>query len=199
MIARFARLLAASFAALLIPAAAAFASDAAQKNAIATPHEGVSTAVTALVVFALVFAVLSTKVWPMISSGLNERADKIKSEIEAAEAARTQAKAALEQYEKSLADARVEAQKEIDKARASAQAIGAELKARNEVEIQAMKAKAIAEIEAAKRQALSEIYGEAATLSTTVAGKILGREINAGDQRRLVDDALLELKGAGAR
>lgn len=199
MIARFARPLAASFAGLLIPAAAAIASDAAQKNAIATPHEGVSTAVTALVVFALVFAVLSTKVWPMISSGLNERADKIKGEIEAAEAARTQAKAALEQYEKSLADARVEAQKEIDKARASAQAIGAELKARNEVEIQAMKAKAIAEIEAAKRQALSEIYGEAATLSTTVAGKILGREINAGDQRRLVDDALLELKGAGAR
>ncbi|MGD9689560.1 MAG: F0F1 ATP synthase subunit B [Phycisphaerales bacterium] len=175
------------------------AADTAQKDAIATVNEGLATGITALVVFGLVFAVLSVKVWPTITKGLHDRAEKIKSEIEAAEAARAQARAALEQYEKSLADARVEAQKEIDKARASAQAIGAELKARNETEIQAMKAKALAEIEAAKRLALSEIYSEAADLSTSVAGKILRRDITSNDQQRLVDDALAELRTAGAR
>ena len=54
-------------------------------------------------------------------------------------------------------------------------------------------------LEAAKRLALSEIYAEASNLSTAVASKILARELNAGDQRRLVDDALTELKTAGVR
>lgn len=168
-------------------------------GAFATVKQGLYTSVTALVVFGIVFAVLATKVWPTITKALDERADKIKGEIEAAEAARAQAKAALEQYEKSLADARVEAQKEIDKARASAQAIAAEMKAKNDAEMQAAKAKMLGEIEAAKRLAISEIYAQASTLSTAVASKILSREINAGDQRRLVDDALTELKTAGVR
>src|SRR5262245_15638973 len=73
-----------------------------------SPKPGIASAVTALVVFALVFAVLAVKVWPVIVRALDERAEKIRSEIAAAEAARKQAKDALEQYERSLAGARAE-------------------------------------------------------------------------------------------
>ncbi len=187
---------------LLAAAAApalALAADTAQHDAIATTKEGIASGVTALVVFGLVFAVLAVKVWPAIASGLDERANKIKNEIEAAEAARAQAKSALEQYERSLADAREQAQKEIDKARTAANALAADLKAKAETDMAAMKAKALADIEAAKRVALAEIYVESANLATAVAGKILQREINRNDQSRLVEDALSELKTAGAR
>jgi F-type H+-transporting ATPase subunit b len=71
----------------------------------------VATAITALVVFAVVFAVLATKVWPTITKGLDERANKITGEIEAAENARKQAKDALEQYQQSLKQARAEARR----------------------------------------------------------------------------------------
>jgi len=185
-------------AALTAPALA-LAGDTAQHDAIASTKEGIATGVTALVVLGVVFAILAAKVWPAIASGLDDRANKIKSEIEAAEAARAQAKSALEQYERSLADAREQAQKEIDKARTAAAGLAVELKTKAEAEVAAMRGKALADIEAAKRVALAEIYVESANLATSVAGKILQREINRNDQSRLVEDALAELKTAGAR
>ena len=63
---------------------------------------------TALVVWLVAFAILAIKVWPVITKGLDERNDKILGEIKAAEDARSQAKQALAEYEKSLADAREE-------------------------------------------------------------------------------------------
>ena len=44
-------------------------------GAIPTQSQGIASAVTALVVFALVFAVLAVKVWPTISTALDERAN----------------------------------------------------------------------------------------------------------------------------
>ena len=51
-------------------------------------------AVTAFVVFGVVFAVLAKFVWPTIAKGLDERNSKIVGEIKAAEEARAAAKAA---------------------------------------------------------------------------------------------------------
>ncbi|MCA9272951.1 MAG: F0F1 ATP synthase subunit B [Phycisphaerales bacterium] len=166
-------------------------------GAIPTKEQGIATGVTALLVFILVLAVLGAKVWPAISKGLDERAAKIKGEIEAAENARKQAKDALESYERSLSEARAEAQQMLDQARADQQKLAAELKAKADAELSAMKEKAKREIESAKRAAVGEIYNEAANLATSVAGKILGREINASDQQRLVEEAVSELAAAG--
>ena len=56
-----------------------------------------------------------------------------------------------------------------------------------------MKNRATQELEGAKRAAISEIHAMAAGLATTVAGKILKREIQPGDQKRLVEESLSEL------
>jgi F-type H+-transporting ATPase subunit b len=163
-------------------------------GAIATKEQGVATAITALVVFIVVLAVLGAKVWPAISKALDERANKIKGEIEAAEAARMTAKAALEEYQANLAQARTEAQKMIADAKAQQQVQFAEMKAKTDAELAAMKAKAIGEIDAAKKAALAEVYNQTATLATSVAGKILQREVNSNDQQRFVSEALAGMK-----
>lgn len=172
--------------------------DHEEVGAIPTVQQGVVTAVTAVLVFLLVMAVLGAKVWPTISKALDERERKIRDEIEAAEAARMQAKDALESYEKSLAEARAEAQQMLDNAKAEQQKLTAELKAKAEVDLAAMKEKAQREIESAKRAAVAEVYAEAASLATTVAGKILQREITSDDQQRLVNEAVAELSTSGA-
>lgn len=164
------------------------------QGAIATAKQGFYTALTALVVFTIVFAVLATKVWPAITSGLDERANKIRSEIEAAEQARKQAKDALEEYQKSLAQARAEAAKMIEATKAQQNQLAAELKAKSEIELNAMRERAMKEIDQAKRAAVSEIYADATNLATMVAGKILKREINAQDQQRLVEESLGQLQ-----
>lgn len=78
-------------------------------------------------------------------------------------------------------------------ARAEAERQAEDLRSRAAKELEDMKNRATQELEGAKRAALSEIHAMAAGLATTVAGKILKREIQAGDQKRLVEESLSEL------
>jgi F-type H+-transporting ATPase subunit b len=161
---------------------------------LATPKEGFWTGVTAIVLFLIVFGLLSTMVWPKIVSGLDERNDKIKGEIAAAEDARMQAKEALNEYEKNLADARAQAQQMLEETKATQGELAAQLKARAETELNELREKAKADIEAAKKQALNELYSESVNLATVMAGKILKREVSVNDEQRLMEESLAELK-----
>ncbi len=172
---------------------AAAGGDHADPSPIATPKQGVITGVMAIVVFVAVFALLYAIVWPKIAGGLDERASKIRDEIASAEAARKQAKMALEEYEKSLADARAEANRMLEETKAKQGELAAELRAKADVELGQMRERAMRDIDAAKKAALNEIYTESVSLATTMAGKILGREVNSGDQGRLVEESLAEL------
>lgn len=188
------RTLTSSLVVLALPIVALAAEPGEKVEAIASVKQGVYSAVTALVVFGIVFAVLATKVWPTITKALDERAAKIAGEIDAAEAARAQAKMALEQYERNLADARAEAQKMLENAKAQQLAQTAALKAQADKELGDMKDKAMREIDAAKKLALGEIHSRAADLASAAAAKILRREINRGDQQRMIDECLAEMK-----
>lgn len=198
MVARFAKL-----ALAVLPAMTTFAQEHAAEGheahedvgALATWKQGFPVAITALVCFALVFAVLATKVWPVIAKGLDERADKIRREIEAAELARKQAKEALDEYQRNLQQARAEAQRMIDQTKAQQAQLAAELKAKADVELSAMREKALKDIEAAKRAAVSELYEQSAQLATTLAGKILKRNITASDHQALIQESLGQLQG----
>lgn len=165
-------------------------------GAIPTIQQGLATGITALVVFFLVLFVLGAKVWPSITKALDERAGKIRDEIEAAAEARKQAAEALESYQQSLAQARAEANKMLEDTRAQQQKLAAELKAKADIELGELRDKARRDIETAKRAALNELYEGAAEMATQIAAKILGREVNAADHARLVEESLSELQGA---
>jgi F-type H+-transporting ATPase subunit b len=152
---------------------------------------------TAVVVWLIALVILVLKVWPVITKGLDERNDKILGEIKAAEDARSQAKQALAEYEKSLADAREEANRTITEARVEAQRVADEMKAANERDLAERMARAKSDIEAARKSAVAEIHDQASELAAAVAAKILQREINASDQARLVEESIRELDAAG--
>ena len=163
-------------------------------GAIPTVQQGLVTGITALLIFFVVFFVLQAKVWPVITKALDERADKIKNEIQAAERARQQAADALASYQKNLAEARAEAQKMLEETRGQQQKLAADLKAKAEVELNALREKAKRDIEAAKRAAMNEVYAESAALASSLASKILQREIRPADHQRLVDESLAQLQ-----
>jgi len=150
-------------------------------------------AVTAFVVFGIVFVVLAKFVWPTVSKGLDERNAKIVGEIKAAEEARAAAKAAQAEFERSLASARDEAANMIKQARADAQRVADELKAKNDQELAEKVARANADIEAARKAAVADMQAQAAALATEIAGKILRRQVNDQDNQRLVQESLKEL------
>jgi F-type H+-transporting ATPase subunit b len=165
-----------------------------------TPFAGtIAQSVAALLVFFIVFFVLKTKAWGPILKGLTDREDKIRADLHSAEAARTEAQAALANYKKQIADADAQVREKLAIAQKDAEQIGVRLKADAQREIEEMKNRAARELDEAKRAALAEVHAHAAQLSTAVAGKILKRQINEADQADLIRSSLEELQVAGRR
>ncbi len=151
---------------------------------------------TAIVVFLAVLVVLTKFVWPKIIAGLDERYAKIRDEIDAAEKARHEAQSAQRKFEEKLQQAQAEATATIAAAQATARKAGDELRARNDAELTELKARALADIQSAKEGAVKELNDHAVALATTMASKILRREVSATDQSRLVTESLAELNRA---
>jgi len=170
------------------------AADTPKTGVIPNGKEAVVMGIATIVVFGVVILVLGTQVWPKISKGLDERTEKIRSEIASAEAARKQAKDALAQYEASLSEARNEAQKMLDDTKVQQTKLAADLRAKADAELTEMRERAMRDIEAAKRTALNDIYEQTATLATTIAGKILRREVADQDTKALLEESLSELQ-----
>jgi len=154
------------------------------------------TLVTTIVVFLIFFAIAAVFIWPKILSGLDEREQKIREEIERAEAARAEAAEALRKQEDALRLARVEANEMIAKTRSAAEDHAREMRAQAEEELNALRAQAHREIDTAREAAVKDLTAHAAGLSTAIAGRILGREINDADQRSLIDESLKEFAAA---
>ncbi len=154
--------------------------------------------VAALVIFIIVLGVLSTAVWPKILKGLDDRANKIREEIFAAEESRKKAAEMEAGFSRELAAAKAESQRLIEQTRAEAARTAADLKIKAEAEIAQMREQALSSIEAAKKAAVQDIYNEAAGMATAAASKILERELNPADQARLIENSLTEFRGAYA-
>jgi F-type H+-transporting ATPase subunit b len=150
------------------------------------------TMVTTVVVFLLFFGVAAVMVWPKILAGLDERDQKIRGDIERAEAARAEATEALRRQEEALRAARVESNELIAKARSDAEETARDLRLRAESELLSLRDQAHREIDSARESAIKDINSHAAEISTAIASKILEREISADDQRDLIDRTLQE-------
>ena len=166
---------------------------AASESADPTVAE-LAPAITTPVVFGIVILILFTKVWPKITSGLDERQTKIRQEIEAAEASQAEARAAMESQQAELAKARTEANEMIAKAKSDAEALAQSLRDQAQQQLGELREQASQEIRAAKEAAIGELHAESGRLATSIASRILEREINAADQQSLIDESLRELE-----
>ena len=90
---------------------------------------------TSIVVFVIFLSLALKFVWPHLLKGLDDRDQKLRDDLEAADEARKQAKAALAEYEQELSSARNEAGEMIAKARNDAKAAAEELRANNTREL----------------------------------------------------------------
>jgi len=187
-----------AFAAMSSLAQAAPEGGAEKSGVIPTVQQGVPTAIVSILVFGIVVLVFSTAVWPKITAALDERAAKIRSEINAAEHAREQAKRSLEEYERALAEARAESQRIIDETKAKQADLAAELRSKADRELTEMRDKARRDIEAAKKAAITELYSESVNIAATMASRVLEREVSAEDHRKLLDESIEQLEPAGA-
>ena len=143
------------------------------------------SAIWVLVIFVVLLVILYRTTWKHVLAGLKAREDRIRGDLAGAEGARVKAEATLREYAAQITAASAEGEK-----------IATALRMQAQQEAEASKERAVKEIESARHQALQDIYAQAAELSTSIAEKILRRNLNADDQRDLVNQSLQELQNA---
>jgi len=151
-------------------------------------------AVWTVIIFLVLLAVLYPTAWKSVLKGLKAREERIRNDIAEAEAARAKAEATLREYNTQLAGAESRVRDMLNSATKDGERIATEIRMRAQSEAEEAKKRATRDIETAKQQALAEIYQTAAELSTSIAEKILRRNINAEDQKDLVKRSLDELQ-----
>lgn len=141
----------------------------------------------------LLFVLLRLFAWGQLTSIMDQRANKIASDLDKAKTSREEAEALVAEREEALRVARVEASRIVAEAKTLGQTQADRLLKEAKLDSQAMKEKARLDIEAERHKALAESRNEIAQISLDVAEKILGAELDASRQSALIDRYLDEL------
>ena len=146
----------------------------------------------ALAFLTLLF-LLSKYAWGPITAALAERETTIETSLTRAEKALAEAKQLAADNEKARREAELQAQQILRDAREAADASRAEQVEKTRAQIRQMQETAEAEIEREKQQALAELRSEVADLAIQAAEKILHENLDAGRQKKIVDDFIADL------
>lgn len=146
---------------------------------------------------SLAFIILLLLMWkfalPAVQKGMEGRTERIRADLERAEAARLEAEEMLATYQRQVANSKAEATRIIEDARATAEGLKAELQRRAETEVAEMRQRAAADIEASKAQALADLTSEVAALAIGAAEVVVQKNLDRPTQVQLIENYISQV------
>jgi len=155
-----------------------------------------ATLIVEIVAFLAVLGVIGKYVLPVLNKALEERQEQIRSALEAAETARTEAAVAETERQQTLDEARRQARDIITQANKAAERVAAQAEERGRIEYERLVARADAEIAGARQRAVDEVSSKVGALVISVARQVIAREIDESSHRALIDEAVAALRGS---
>ena len=143
--------------------------------------------------FLLLIFLVEKYAWGNITSILDQRAEKISSDIDGAEEARKKAEELASKREAELAGSRTEAKTIIENAKETAEKSKSDILAEAKLEAGRLKEKANQEIAQNKAEALQSVKGEVADLTVSLAGKIISQNLDGHAHKELIDQYIDQL------
>lgn len=143
--------------------------------------------------FLLLIFLVKKYAWGNITSVLDERAEKISSDIDGAEEARKKAEELASKREAELAGSRTEAKTIIENAKETAEKSKADILAEAKLEAGRLKEKANQEIAQNKAEALQSVKGDVADLTISLAGKIISQNLDGQTHKELINQYIDQL------
>lgn len=145
------------------------------------------------------FVIFVALVWKpgskAVAQMLDDRADKIRSDLEKAAKLREEAQALFAEYQKKQRDALKDAEAIVAAAKAEAEALSKQAAADLETSLKRREQLALQRIAQAEAQATADVRAAAVDLAMAATRKILTDKLDAGRQDALVDAAIKELPG----
>ena len=124
---------------------------------------------------------------------ITERQQEIDDLYAGANSAKTEAEALRSEYQAQLSDARSTSERIVKEAVARGQAREEDIIRKANADAAAILDKASADIAQEKKKAINDAKNEISGLAMAIAGKVVGRELNAADQEQLIDRFIDEL------
>lgn len=146
-----------------------------------------------MVSFAILIWFTVKFIWPPLMQAIEERQRKIAEGLAAADHAQRDLAQAQDKAAEELKAARARANEIIEQAHQRANQLIDAAKGEALAEAARLKAQAQAEIEAAANRAKEELRQQVAALAVTGAERVIKREINAADQKALIDELAAQL------
>ncbi|RYG60389.1 ATP synthase F0 subunit B [bacterium] len=146
-----------------------------------------------LVGFLILLYVLMNFAFKPLVGTLNARQDKIRGDLDEAEAARNRMITLQREYEQKLAAIEDEARDKIQGAVREAQAARDEMIRKAHEDAAAIISRGQAEVEAERSKALTEARNQIVDLATMMASQTARQNLNASGQSALIDDAIAKI------
>ena len=143
-----------------------------------------------VVTFLIVLGILKWKAWGPLMEALDEREEKITSALDAASKAKEEAQKVSSDYEEMIAKAESERQDILAQAKKDADNLREKKESEADIKCNDMLDKAKKEIEAEKAKALKEIKSVAVDLSVETASKIIRKNLDSSDNRKIAEDTI---------
>ena len=138
--------------------------------------------------FLIIVAVFVVKGLPAIKAAMAANTAKVEGELAAAEQAKADAEAELDELTSSLGDAGAEAEAIVAEARDQATRLEADLIARAESDVAEAKERAAIEVAAQRDQALADLRAAVAEQARTAADAVVRNNLDDTTQSALIDD-----------
>ena len=148
--------------------------------------------VTHLLSFIILMVVLKIFLYKPIVNMLDQRSQRIRESLEAAERAREESAASQEEVQAQLEAARAEGQQLIASAREVAGRFREEETAKVRQEIEAERSRATANIQRERATAIEQLRSEFADLAITAAERVVERSLDQQAHQDIIDHVLEE-------
>jgi len=143
-----------------------------------------------LLFFAFIFKKGAHKA---IGASLDERANKIKAELDESKRLREEAQALLASYQRKQKDAEAQAEEIIKQARADAENMAAQARKDLSERLERRAAQAEAKIASAEAQAMAEVKAKAADMALETARNLLRSDVTASKHAELVKTGISQI------
>ena len=143
-----------------------------------------------IVTFFIVLAILKWKAWGPLINALDKREEDIREALASAEKARQDAEKASSEYEDMMRKAQAEAQQIVSEGKAAGERVKNDIQSAANDKADEIIEKAKAQIDAERRKAIQEIKSSVVDLSMDAAAKVIEKNLDSDDNRKLVDQAL---------
>ena len=151
------------------------------------------TALFILLNTLVIFFVAKKFLFGPVTKIIEKRQQEIDDMYTQADTARETAVKLQSEYEDKLSQATATSERLVKEATVRAQGREEEIIRQANERAEAIRAKASADIAQEKKKALNDAKDEISVIALAIAGKVVGRELNAEDQSKLVDSFIEEL------